>query len=121
LEENADFSSTTTTEVRNIEWPCERDHLGIPVGLMSILPKLPNLGGWANLVDTFSTRALTYERDIVNAFAGATEIMGATFPGGIFKGLPVFFFDIALLWQPEGTISRRVLDNIHALSVCQMI
>jgi hypothetical protein len=89
----------------------ERDHLGVPMGMMSILPELPNLGRWGNIVETFSTRSLTYEEDSVNAFAGATEIMSATFPGGILHGLPELFFDLALLWQPDELLLRRSFDE----------
>ncbi|KIM97023.1 hypothetical protein OIDMADRAFT_169797 [Oidiodendron maius Zn] len=113
LEEAGDLFFPQILEEKAIGWPLERDHLGIPVGLMSILPKLPDLGCWGNLVENFSMRELTYERDIVNAFAGATEITSSTFPGRIFKGLPVFFFDIAILWQPDEAISRRSSDNDH--------
>lgn len=59
------------------------------------------------LVQDYSARYLTYDQDASRAFAGATEIMSHTFPGGIFHGLPVFFFDIALLWQPEARLKRR--------------
>jgi hypothetical protein len=103
-----DFPSTDMVE-SEIQWPIERDPLVVPIGL--IIPKHPSLGRWGNLVERYSERTLTYERDSLNAFAGATEIMSATTPGGIFKGLPVFFFDIALLWQPQETISRRNCDD----------
>jgi Heterokaryon incompatibility protein (HET) len=92
------------------KWPLEPDHLGVPVGMMGMLPVIPSLGRWGNFVETFSMRSLTYERDSTKAFAGATEIMSSTFPGGIFNGLPELFFDIAILWQPYQTISRRECD-----------
>lgn len=74
---------------------------------MSLLPKIPTLGRWGFLVENFSARNLTFEQDVGRAFAGATEIMGATFPGGLHHGFPVFFFDIAMLWQPESSLIRR--------------
>ncbi|KAF2739957.1 HET-domain-containing protein [Polyplosphaeria fusca] len=83
----------------------ERAHLGLPMGLMSLLPRVPSFGRWGMLVENFSARSLTFATDHQKAFAGATEAMNHTFPGGIFHGLPEFFFDIALLWmhkQPEG-------------------
>jgi Heterokaryon incompatibility protein (HET) len=88
-------------------WTIERPHLGVPMGMMSLLPRLPSLGRWGMLVENYTGRVLTLESDIDRAFAGATEIMDATFPGGLFKGLPEFFFDIALLWQPKASIYRR--------------
>ena len=93
--------------IDDVIWPAERPHLGIPIGMMSLIPKLPSLGRWGMLVQHYSARKLTYEEDAVRAFAGATEIMGSTFPGGLLHGLPVFFFDIAMLWQPGANTARR--------------
>ncbi|KAF2822247.1 HET-domain-containing protein [Ophiobolus disseminans] len=89
------------------KWPSERPHLGIPTGLMSLLPPYPVLGRWGMLVENYARRALTYENDFKRAFAGATDVMSSTFPGGIFNGMPIFFLDIALLWRPRSTVSRR--------------
>jgi hypothetical protein len=88
-------------------WPKERPHTGLPMGLMELITPYPDLGNWGNFVDKFSSRTLTHENDSVRAFAGATYIMGPTFPGGLIHGLPKFFFDIALLWQPGSELSRR--------------
>lgn len=77
------------------------------MGMMSLIPKVPRLGRWGMLVANFSSRDLTYDTDISRALAGATEVMGATFPNGIIYGLPAFFFDIALLWQPKFHSTRR--------------
>ena len=91
----------------DIEWPAERPHLGIPMGMMSLIPTIPSLGRWGMLVENFSSRDLTYEKDARAAFAGATEIMDATFPDGLLYGMPKFFFDIALLWLPQDFVIRR--------------
>ncbi|KAJ4351878.1 uncharacterized protein N0V89_007222 [Didymosphaeria variabile] len=88
-------------------WPSERPHLGVPMGMMSLIPHNPSLGRWGMIVENFASRNLTYEEDISRALAGATEVMSSTFPGGLHKGLPLFFFDIALLWQPRGSLERR--------------
>jgi hypothetical protein len=94
-----------TVSIKEVnEGPPKRSNLGVPVGMMGLLS--PSLGRWGHFVDTFSGRTLTYERDSTKAFAGATELMSAIFPGGIFKGLPELYFDIALLWQPYETVSR---------------
>lgn len=89
------------------EWPAERPHLGVPMGMMSLIPTIPSLGRWGMLLENFSSRHLTYEKDARAAFAGATEIMNATFPEGILYGMPKFFFDIALLWLPKDFVLRR--------------
>lgn len=78
------------------ELPEQRIHLGVPMGMMSLLPDIPVLGRWGMLVEEFSTRSLTYEQDVETAF-----------PGGLLHGLPIFFFDIALLWRPTWFGTRR--------------
>ncbi|KAJ8116615.1 hypothetical protein OPT61_g1986 [Boeremia exigua] len=88
-------------------FPDERPHSGAPMGLMSLLLSVPCLGRWGLLVQDYSRRLLTFEDDTVRAFAGATNIMGSRFPGGMLHGLPVFYFDIALLWRPDAQVSRR--------------
>ncbi|KAL1596593.1 hypothetical protein SLS60_009241 [Paraconiothyrium brasiliense] len=88
-------------------WPSERPHLGVPMGMMSLIPKNPSLGRWGMIAENFASRDLTYKEDTSRALAGATEVMSSTFPGGLHKGLPLFFFDIALLWQPRRPLERR--------------
>ncbi|CAA9959514.1 hypothetical protein PTNB85_09847 [Pyrenophora teres f. teres] len=85
----------------------ERTHLGAPMGMMSLLPRIPSLGRWGMLVENYTSREFTKENDFLNAFAGATEVMGQTFPEGLLHGMPCFFFDIVLLWQPKESIARR--------------
>lgn len=102
-EQEVDSPSKTTP----VAWPNERPHLGIPMGLMSLIPKKPSLGRWGMLVESYSSRCLTYEQDHDRALAGATEVMTSTFPGGLHHGLPLFFFDIAILWQPRANLERR--------------
>lgn len=89
-------------------FPDERPHSGAPMGLMSLLLSVPCLGRWGLLVQDYSRRLLSFEDDTVRAFAGATNVMGSRFPGGILHGLPMFYFDIALLWQPGARVSRRL-------------
>jgi len=102
-----DPETTTTLGTANGTWPAERPHLGIPMGMMSLIPTIPSLGRWGMLVEDFSSRDLTYEKDTQAAFAGATEVMDATFPDGLLHGMPRFFFDIALLWLPTLHLRRR--------------
>jgi hypothetical protein len=106
------FEDTTPPGIAEVDenttWPAERPHLGFPMGMMSLIPKVPSLGRWGMLVEDYSSRDLTYPQDAARAFAGATEIIGATFPDGIIHGLPLFFFDIAMLWVP---LSYHVNDT----------
>ena len=102
-----DPGTTTTLGTANGTWPAERPHLGIPMGMMSLIPTMPSLGRWGMLVENFSSRNLTYDKDAQAAFAGATEVMDTTFPDGLLHGMPMFFFDIALLWLPKESVRRR--------------
>jgi hypothetical protein len=89
-------------------WPRDRRHEYYHMGIMATITPYPSLRRWANLVEEYTTsRALTHENDFVRAFAGATNVIGPTFPGGFLHGLPKFFLDIALLWEPWSEISRR--------------
>lgn len=88
-------------------FPDEREHSGAPMGLMSLITSVPCLGRWGLLVQDYSRRNVTFEDDYVRAFAGATNAMGSRFPGGMLHGLPMFYFDLALLWQPETAVARR--------------
>ncbi|KAJ4299950.1 hypothetical protein N0V90_005198 [Kalmusia sp. IMI 367209] len=105
LDGSDDVITSGTNET--IIWPTERPHLGVPMGMMSLIPDKPSLGRWGMIIENYSSRNLTYEQDISRALAGATEVMSATFPGGLHRGLPLFFFDIALLWQPASNLERR--------------
>ena len=92
---------------QSIVWPAERRHIGYPMGMMSTMSSMPSLRLWGQLVEDYSARNLTFDGDIVRAFAGATEVLRPTFPGGVLHGTPRFFFDIALLWQPSALLTRR--------------
>lgn len=98
---------TLENETTPVVWPSERPHLGVPMGLMSLIPRNPALGRWGMIIENYSSRDLTYEQDHDKALAGATEVMSSTFPGGLYQGLPLFFFDIAILWQPRANLERR--------------
>jgi len=106
-QDSHDRESITSLRMEDTKWPAERPHLGVPMGMMSLIPKIPTLGRWGMLVENFSSRDLKYEKDAQAAFAGATDIMDATFPDGLLHGIPKFFFDIALLWRPQNSARRR--------------
>ncbi|PVH95825.1 HET-domain-containing protein [Periconia macrospinosa] len=101
------FLPLTNTQPKTPHWPDERPHLGVPMGLMSLIPRVPSFGRWGMIVENYSRRQLRYDTDSTRALSGATQVMTSTFPGGIHHGLPLFFLDIALLWQPQTSLSRR--------------
>ena len=67
----------------------------------------PCLMKWDNLVSSYLRCKLTYEEDILRAFAGIHELLSSSMLGGFFFGLPQQFFDAALLWVPEKNLTRR--------------
>ena len=64
------------------------------------LHRLPVLSEFEALVNSFNTRNLTYEDDVLIAFAGVATRLSEKFKGGLLSGLPELFFDICLLWRP---------------------
>ena len=72
--------------------------------------KLPVLGEYEALVNSYNVRKLTYTDDALTAFAGIATKLGEKFRGGLISGLPEMFFDICLLWRPlrmDGHAPRR--------------
>jgi hypothetical protein len=71
----------------------------------------PDLKKYNELVAAFNVRQLTHPQDILRAFAGITSSLSSKFDGGFLCGLPVLFFDIALLWRPFGPLKRRISSD----------
>ncbi|PMD58619.1 HET-domain-containing protein [Hyaloscypha bicolor E] len=67
----------------------------------------PNLHMYLQLVAAYNNRDLTFDYDILPAFAGITTTLSPSFPGGFLFGMPELFFDVALLWRPLGPSRRR--------------
>ncbi len=63
------------------------------------------------MVSNYSSRILTFDDDIVNAFAEVIEVIGPLFPDGFHYNLPETFFDLALLWQSTDGVRRRLSTN----------
>ena len=55
---------------------------------------------YCSLVQNLSSRHLTYEADILNAFLGIAEYFRQNIKEEFLSGLPISFFDYALLWYP---------------------
>ncbi|KAI1746307.1 heterokaryon incompatibility protein-domain-containing protein [Xylaria scruposa] len=74
----------------------------------SYFPSWPNLHMYLQLVAAYNNRQLTFDDDILAAFAGITTSLTSTFQGGFLFGLPEIFLDVALLWRPMGPCRRRI-------------
>jgi len=69
-------------------------------------PPWPNLHMYLQLVAAYNNRELTFDDDVLAAFAGITSSL-SSFEGGFLYGLPEIFLDVALLWRPLGPCRRR--------------
>jgi hypothetical protein len=81
-------------------------------------PSIPDLVGLQVILQVYNKRNFTYPEDALNAFAGISYSISSALAGGFVSGLPTAFFDIALLWQPDDKIFRRVAKepkNAHCL------
>lgn len=72
---------------------------------------LPDLRRLKRIVGNYNKREFTYPEDALKAFAGLAFSLSPAFGGCFVSGLPMALFDIALLWQPEAGISRRIAKN----------
>jgi hypothetical protein len=71
----------------------------------------PNFHQYMEFCYSYSRRDFTYNSDVVAAFAGTATLLAKSFLGGILYGLPVLFFDIALLWNYHPGSSTRKWDT----------
>ncbi|KAF2685129.1 HET-domain-containing protein [Lentithecium fluviatile CBS 122367] len=62
---------------------------------------------YARLVEKYTSRTLTYESDIINAFLGVFAALNTAFQSDILCGLPAAALDLALLWTPTRRCPRR--------------
>lgn len=69
--------------------------------------KWPDLHQYANLVQRYNPRLLSFDSDALYAFSAVLQVLSRSFPGGFLHGLPEFFFDFALLWVPVFSQKRR--------------
>lgn len=62
---------------------------------------------YAKLVENYTTRKLSYDADIINAFLGTFAALNKLFQSEMTCGLPEAGLDLALLWAPAGKLVRR--------------
>jgi hypothetical protein len=78
----------------------------------------PDLLGLDQTIEIYNDRNLTYPEDALNAFAGIMRALCPAFKSGFLSGLPLAFFNIALLWQPHGYAVRRVAREGISWATC---
>jgi hypothetical protein len=67
----------------------------------------PDLTRYSWSLWDYNQRNLSHDSDVLSAFAGVICAFNPYFPGGFLQGLPELYFDLALLWQPDGALRRR--------------
>ncbi|KAL9132439.1 MAG: hypothetical protein Q9175_006387 [Cornicularia normoerica] len=63
---------------------------------------------YTNCVPLYTARILTKRKDILAAFNGICNLMEKTMQAPFIFGLPSSHFDMALLWEPQSALERRV-------------
>ncbi|KAF2240970.1 HET-domain-containing protein [Trematosphaeria pertusa] len=69
---------------------------------------VPDLMWLQVILQNYNKRSFTYPEDALYAFDGIAFSTSQAFAGGFVSGLPIAFFEMALLWQPRDKIFRRV-------------
>jgi hypothetical protein len=85
----------------------EEDLLGEPYYALKTKP-WPDITQYFELVGGYNDRNLAFESDALRAFSAVTTAMTKSFPSGFHFGLPMFLFDLEMLWSIRGRHSRRV-------------
>ncbi|KAF3062695.1 hypothetical protein CFAM422_010800 [Trichoderma lentiforme] len=65
------------------------------------VPNWPHIGHYMDVVKEYGVKNLTFDDDILDAFAGVTAVLNKSFHSGFHHGLPEVFFDASLLWEPD--------------------
>ncbi|CAO2649597.1 Nn.00g069820.m01.CDS01 [Neocucurbitaria sp. VM-36] len=76
------------------------------------LYRLPAMKQYIEAVEDLSKRTISNSWDILNAFKGLSNVLaGEDYLNSPFRqGLPTYFLDVALLWQPKEPARRRQHD-----------
>ncbi|KXX75465.1 Heterokaryon incompatibility protein 6, OR allele [Madurella mycetomatis] len=86
-------------------------------GFILDVPDWPDIMQLARMVLEYAKRDLTFENDVLAAFAGATTVLSRSFRPGFHFGLPEMFFDVCLLWEGDRRQSqplrRREGENVR--------
>ncbi|KAF2122240.1 heterokaryon incompatibility protein-domain-containing protein [Lophiotrema nucula] len=107
----------------SVLWRCHensyREGSSKPISVFNFLPGYinehdllhalgwPRFSSYANLVNEYNSRRLSYDTDALHAFTGILNRLMDIFSGGFLQALPELYFDIALLWQSFKPLRRR--------------
>lgn len=72
------------------------------------IPDGSSLGNYLSWVQDYTSRQLSFSSDILNAFAGAGELLAQTFRTRMMFGHPERYLPQSLMWRCPGTVERRI-------------
>ncbi|KAF2012898.1 HET-domain-containing protein [Aaosphaeria arxii CBS 175.79] len=67
-----------------------------------------DIGEFEGLIQNYSERILSFDKDVYNAFAGVSRQLTVQLDTELCHGLPTRYFDWFLLWRPLSLQSRRL-------------
>ena len=74
-------------------------------------PSIPDLLQLKEVISDYNTRAFSYPEDALYASAGLSFSRSTNFGDRFVYVLPTALFDLALLWEPNDEIFRRLARN----------
>ena len=77
------------------------------IGNILVSKRAVNIRTYHQIVETYTSRQLSYPSDILNAFRGIEAVLRPLFRSDFVFGLPRSEIDSQLLWQPTGLLTRR--------------
>ncbi|KAL8949688.1 MAG: hypothetical protein Q9222_004229 [Ikaeria aurantiellina] len=67
---------------------------------------------YAQMIREYTSRHLTFEDDVLNAFAGISSYQALELGATMKYGMPNSAFDWAVLWEPQAGLRRRASDQM---------
>ena len=101
------MSADIVTENEQARWSIEL--VGAPTSEILQLDTQP-LQAFANVVQMYTSRSLSYSKDIVAAFKGIGNLICTALGGTLTHCLPSSHFDWALLWEAYNAPTRRSIS-----------
>jgi hypothetical protein len=65
------------------------------------VPEWPDIGHFTEVAAEYSQKHLSFDDDILHAFAGIATVLSQSFQSGFHYGLPEMYFDASLLWESD--------------------
>ncbi|KAK8189761.1 heterokaryon incompatibility protein-domain-containing protein [Phyllosticta capitalensis] len=81
-----------------------------PTGYSSLANVDQDFETYDKLLNGYSRRKLSLDKDILQAFQGITSVLAEKYQSQFWQGLPTRFLSDALLWVPHGQMRRRFRD-----------